>query len=283
MISRSRAPKGAALLAILVLAACQSDLAGPDPAGLDLDPQLAIGDYYSLVEGAAAGLGFVCAFLPDGEAGTATFSASATGGDVIAGDFDIVQPGSHCIEVWNATDGASVELTASVESDPAGLTVETIATLVGAGPTVTFFPAASSITVDVSDLVGASIWFKFKVDDAPPVGGEGCTPGYWKQSHHFDSWMGYAPTDLFSSVFDDAFPGETLVDVAWARGGGVNALGRHAVAALLNAAHSDIDYDLTEAQVIDAFNTAYATGDRRAMNEQKDIFDLLNNQGCELN
>ena len=27
----------------------------------------------------------------------------------------------------------------------------------------------------------------------PPPGGEGCTPGFWKQDQHFDSWVGFAP------------------------------------------------------------------------------------------
>ena len=31
------------------------------------------------------------------------------------------------------------------------------------------------------------------VDREPPPGGEGCTPGFWKQTQHFDSWVGFAP------------------------------------------------------------------------------------------
>jgi len=33
------------------------------------------------------------------------------------------------------------------------------------------------------------------------MGGQGCTPGYWKQPHHFGSWVGYVPGDLFDAVF----------------------------------------------------------------------------------
>jgi hypothetical protein len=44
-------------------------------------------------------------------------------------------------------------------------------------------------------------------------GGQGCTPGYWKQPHHFHSWVGYTPGQLFSSVFVNAFPGKTLLEV----------------------------------------------------------------------
>jgi hypothetical protein len=49
-----------------------------------------------------------------------------------------------------------------------------------------------------------------------PAGGDSalCTPGFWKQSQHFDSWTApYDPTDLFSAYFEDAFPGETLRQV----------------------------------------------------------------------
>ena len=47
-----------------------------------------------------------------------------------------------------------------------------------------------------------------------PPSTEGCTPGYWKQPQHFDSWVTYSPSTLFSSVFDDAFPGLTLLSTA---------------------------------------------------------------------
>ncbi len=61
---------------------------------------------------------------------------------------------------------------------------------------------------------------------APPGGGEGCTPGYWKQPHHFGSWTSpYTPATLFADVFEDAFPGMTLLDVASQGGGGLIALG----------------------------------------------------------
>lgn len=115
----------------------------------------------------------------------------------------------------------------------------------------------------------------------PPQTGEGCTPGYWKQSQHFDSWPApYTPGTLFGTVFDDAFPGMTLLQVASQGGGGLNALGRHTVAALLNAASGGVDYDLTVAQVIAGFNSAYASGDYET---QKNIFEGYNELGCSLN
>ena len=114
----------------------------------------------------------------------------------------------------------------------------------------------------------------------PPGGGEGCTPGYWKQTQHYDSWVGYSPNQAFSSVFENAFPGMTLVQVLSNGGGGLDALGRHTVAALLNASSPDVDSGLSAADVISAFNAAYPGGDYEAL---KNRFAGLNEQGCPIN
>lgn len=117
-------------------------------------------------------------------------------------------------------------------------------------------------------------------NSAEPTGGQGCTPGYWKQSQHFANWPApYTPDTPFGSVFSDAFPGATLLDVVSQGGGGLNALGRHTVAALLNGHSGDVAYDMTAADVIAAFNAAYASGDYEA---QKNIFEGFNEQGCPL-
>ncbi|HEX9727253.1 MAG TPA: hypothetical protein VGA37_01960 [Gemmatimonadales bacterium] len=109
---------------------------------------------------------------------------------------------------------------------------------------------------------------------------EGCTPGYWKQPQHFDSWTApYTPGMLFSDVFDDAFSGKTLLDVLRQGGGGLNALGRHTVAALLNAA-SGVNSGFTVGDVINAFNAVYPGSDYEG---QKNIFEASNEAGCPLN
>jgi hypothetical protein len=116
----------------------------------------------------------------------------------------------------------------------------------------------------------------------PPGGGEGCTPGYWKQDQHFDSWPApYTPSTLFSVAFPGStvFGGRTLLSVLSDGGGGLTALGRHAVAALLNAASGGVDYDYTTAQVISRFNAAVASGDYET---QKNLFAGFNEQGCPL-
>ena len=118
----------------------------------------------------------------------------------------------------------------------------------------------------------------------PPQGGEGCTPGYWKQAQHFDSWPApYTPDMLFNDVFDDALGADvTLLDALSLNGGGLNALARHTVAALLNGASDGVSYDLSAAQVIAAFNAAYP-GSASTYETLKNRLDLLNNQGCGLN
>ena len=113
-------------------------------------------------------------------------------------------------------------------------------------------------------------------------GGEGCTPGYWKQPHHFDSWSDYSPDGLFSDVFEDAFSGYTLLEVLKQGGGGLDALGRHTVAALLNAASGDVDYGQSPAGVIDGFNAVFP-GSRGDYNSLKYDFESANESGCPLN
>lgn len=121
----------------------------------------------------------------------------------------------------------------------------------------------------------------FNVANPVTGGGEGCTPGYWKQDQHFDSWpAGYLPTDLFSKYFEDAFPGKNLLYVLQLGGGGLNALGRHTVSALLNAASSGVNYNLSVQQVIDGFNGVFPGGDYEG---QKNIFAGFNEQTCPLN
>src|SRR5207253_386918 len=74
---------------------------------------------------------------------------------------------------------------------------------------------------------------------------EGFGPGFWKQPQHFHYWTGYHPTDDFESVFGVSNPDKppTLLDALQTGGGGLQNLWRHAVAALLNAANPNINYE----------------------------------------
>lgn len=114
----------------------------------------------------------------------------------------------------------------------------------------------------------------------PPGGGQGCTPGYWKQPHHFGSWTGYAPTDDYATTFGvNASFTLTLVEAAGQGGGGEKALGRHAVAALLNSASAGVDYEYTTAEVIALVQGAYVSGN---FESAKDLLEGENEQGCPL-
>jgi hypothetical protein len=79
-------------------------------------------------------------------------------------------------------------------------------------------------------------------------------------------------------VFANAFPGKSLVQILGLGGGGLNALGRHAVAGVLSA--NSVSYGMSGAGVIAAFNAAFASGDYEPL---KNRLDALNNQGCSLN
>ncbi|MEP7183352.1 MAG: hypothetical protein ABI886_14305, partial [Betaproteobacteria bacterium] len=77
----------------------------------------------------------------------------------------------------------------------------------------------------------------------------GRTPGFWKQTQHFNSWRpsGFYPTTTtgtgghtatqFCAVFPNCsvYTGKSLLQVLEAGGGPPNDVGRHIVAALLNA------------------------------------------------
>lgn len=117
----------------------------------------------------------------------------------------------------------------------------------------------------------------------PPPGDDGCTPGYWRQTQHFGNWPApYTPQTLFSAVFDDGFPGKTLLDVLWLGGGGLDALGRHTVAALLNAASGDVDFAFNTASVIEQFNNVYPSGNKSDYTSLKNMWEEANESDCPL-
>jgi len=119
--------------------------------------------------------------------------------------------------------------------------------------------------------------------DPPPPGCAdfaGCTPGFWKQRHHFEYWVGYSPEDLYEDVFGVeaiALDGKTLLEAAGMGGGGEIALGRHAVAALLNSTNPEVEYFYTTDMVIMAVQEAYASG---MFNMVKDDLEMQNELGC---
>jgi len=182
-------------------------------------------------------------------------------------------------DALNSVDGNEWDSLTHAISIPAGassLSLQCLSADSGVGPFAGNLPAS---------LVWVASGFVLPIptDDG---GGEGCTPGYWKQPHHFDSWLptGYAPGDSFDEVFGvTAFPGMTLVQVLSQGGGQIKALGRHAVAALLNSVHSDVSYGLSEAEVLTQVHDAIVGGSKNVIRNLKNELDDLNNEGCPLN
>jgi hypothetical protein len=123
---------------------------------------------------------------------------------------------------------------------------------------------------------------------------EGCTPGYWKQPQHLDSWNAtwYLPSQTLESVFNvpDMYglDNYTLLQALSFQGGSdtvaaARNLMRAAVPALLNSASPDVDYTLTTPQVISQVNAALASNDRSTILTLAEKLDQYNNQGCPLN
>lgn len=129
---------------------------------------------------------------------------------------------------------------------------------------------------------------------------EGCSHGFWKTHSanapggQADEWppTGYSLTDTLGSVSTipgslAAFSGNsfaTALDYTGGPGltGGFQVLMRNAVAALLNAAHPDVAYPLTDAEVIADVDDALATEDRDELLALEAVLDGYNNLGCPL-
>jgi hypothetical protein len=139
--------------------------------------------------------------------------------------------------------------------------------------------------------IGTPAWKVVCTPTPPSDDFQGCTPGYWRQDHHFDSWVGYLPSDSFDHAFGVTStidpPGRapvlvnpTLLDAVWIGGGGENAMARHAVAALLNASSPDVHYPMSVGEVVAAVQAAYGSGNFAAA---QSMFEGFNEIGCPLN
>ncbi len=129
-----------------------------------------------------------------------------------------------------------------------------------------------------------------------PGGGEGCTPGGWRnRTDIWESTTGILPDELFQGVVSDilnevfvsavlpgvlvtgeTFPGEHDGAI-WLNGGGIRKVYRHGMACLLNALHQGVDYDLTAEQCAEIIRNGGATDDGNF--DINDVVDF-NEQGC---
>jgi hypothetical protein len=118
-------------------------------------------------------------------------------------------------------------------------------------------------------------------------GNEGCTPGFWKQPQHFDSWPVSTSTTLAGAGFTSTghSAGTTLLEALSFQGGPTvqdakDILLRAAAAAYLNS--FAVDYPLSTAEVISMVNDALASGDRATILALAGVLDANNNGagGC---
>jgi prealbumin domain-containing protein len=135
-----------------------------------------------------------------------------------------------------------------------------------------------SATATFQLAAGETVTCTFTDTSTERIGGQGLTPGYWKQSQHFFAWAGYTQSASFDSVFGvTAFPSSaTLLQVLGTGGGGVDALGRQAVAALLNATSPTINYPLYSWQVIKLVHDAIVSGNATTIEALKNQLSSYN-------
>jgi hypothetical protein len=129
---------------------------------------------------------------------------------------------------------------------------------------------------------------------------EGLTPGFWKTKGVKVGWPLSYNTDMTLAAAGFIIPGgsmddnkkrqvdstDTLLEAlnykgGWGVSGMAQSLLRAATAALLNAAHGEVNYPLTVGQIIFDVNTALASGNRDTMETLKDTLDSNNNLGAD--
>lgn len=159
----------------------------------------------------------------------------------------------------------------------------------------------NSVTVGTTynDVIIVKFYHSVVEGPPPPPLGKGCTPGYWKQSQHFDSWVptGLNTTDLVGKLYSNAYlytlngkqmSKYTLVQALSFQGGSglvgaAQILLRAAAAAELNAKYQGMGYPMSAAAIITAVQNALASGNRGTMILLASQLDDLNNLGCVLN
>lgn len=105
------------------------------------------------------------------------------------------------------------------------------------------------------------------------TGGEGCTPGFWRNHLSWWSCTGYSPLDKVNATFGCDLVGDdnlTLGQVI-AAPQTYGALAFHAIAALLNASCSEVDFGLT----VDEVKDLACAGDKDSLADE-------NEAGCPL-
>lgn len=206
----------------------------------------------------------------DSDTGGTIRLAPASGGPFVVQEFKALDQETEQGEsITLKADGATVAVTSGLGDG----TVETV----DVNPDASFSSALEFV------LTGSGAIDDIIVCEQSDAG-EGCTPGFWKTKPHQDDWIptGYSQSQLYDDVFgvSNLVDGElTLLDAVSLIGNSYNSFVRHSVAALLNAAHPDIAYGLTEAEVISKVQAAHSSGD---FDSAKQEFEELNEQFCPI-
>ena len=291
-MNRKAALAASASLAVGFLAACSDSPTAPAANVVVPKSSFAVGAVTPTpAPEAATGKLIVC---KTGNAGGSFSFTRTTEGTVVGSTFvgtgPITIAVNTCLEVANDDSPSGSGSHITVTEAPAANTVQTITACRFRGYAldgVTLNPPEDCVYTNGGDLFlnhfhGYVVTYNNVF--TPPTGNEGCTPGYWKQDQHFDSYpAGITPNTLFSSIFG---VGGTLtfLQALGLNGGDVNALWRHGAAAYLNALSNDVDYAYTTTQVIAIVNGtgAYAG---LTVEARKNLLDAANNGvgGCPLN
>lgn len=282
---------GATMAAAVFAVACSDAGTTAPRAGMLAKSSFAVGDGTNSTP--VAGQVKVCKTgTANGAFNVITDSASSagTGGPTVIGGQPVAITSGTCVVA--VIDNGDAQLEKGdwfhvTEQDLPNIT-EGAPSCVGLEGTV---PCASFFINNVHGVV-----VTFNNVAVPQTGNEGCTPGYWKQDQHLDSWVGtgFTPNQTLESVFDvpDGFglDAVTLRNALSLKGGNTLAeaaetLLRAAVAAILNAGSPDVDYAFTTAQIIAGVNAALASGNRDTILAAAAILDAANNGlgGCPLN
>ncbi len=144
----------------------------------------------------------------------------------------------------------------------------------GDGPSPTSFNVGAGIpgvgvgfingAGSLSGVGGPDITFQSEVVNTFIVAPRGV--GFW--ANHTNLWVGFDPDDSFAATFglediinpNSSWASMTLLEALNTNGGGNKALARQATAALLNAAHPNVDYAATTEQIIALPAFAYDYG-----------------------
>ncbi|NNG16785.1 MAG: hypothetical protein HKM89_09910 [Gemmatimonadales bacterium] len=241
----------------------------------------------------------ICKVFVNAPAGTpdAVFDVTVSGGTTAS--FSTSLGDGECEEIWG--NGGTVDDLVTVTEQalpvPAGggswATTHDMTTITGVfpgtpGPSSSggnTASAAFSGGLGATTLSGVLVVFTNTFTPPDPPGDEGCTPGFWRNwsanapGNQSDEWTDYAVDDDYDTVFGVVSGLGTLYDAVTAKGGGENALGRHSVAALLNATHPDVAASLSEAEVIQLVQDAFSSGD---FETAKNTLAAANELGCPL-